>query len=715
MKVLRSTENTTANASPTSTTTKPSSTLAVTTKSPSQLKAKAFESNFDKDPSKLYLSIQQRKWDDATSRAEAYPEECKTWVSRFEDSGKLRWRLLPLHAAIIFKAPEGTIQALLLSYPRAAKHKDDQGMLPIHLTFRNESPVAIAQLLLMSFPQAVHVKDRKGREPSVIVANSRSPLKDQYVEALNLAASFHAVAIAAVESDMLHNFRKKAAIGNLEFDAEKINLMAKIDMLESELNKVQGASEILVNHVNGLESKLCSKNDTESFFATKITNIDSEMRQVTQAKELAEAQLAGVRKRLLQENDKLQAECDDLRDKLENDKSVTEAMTETIETELRGKNSLVERMRVCKEENEICKKEVEDMESLLKKKIESEHSLASQVSALASRLADSTSGTCSAANAFQKRINILMKEKVVLKNNVEVLTVKVQSVLRTLDYMAKEHDKILKLSTVHQKSMETAQEHQDSLSTNAARNEQLMIDAAWEREEIVRILTRQAKQVEQSSQERKRLMDIVKEQSNKMEEVAANRSLLIESIQEQKGKMSTLQKDIDILRKVTSDDLSFLSDGSEDSSFETITPSIVQNRGAHPNQINADDSIEAFNESNVSNIEADQSAAIEAFNESDMSNIETDESAAVEDFHTTFDEDTYEEKGTYEEKDIERILHASSMTNSDDNLLDEEDSVVNDDNVENALSLAEIESSVDHICSEAARLVASMPLPIRKS
>jgi len=663
---------------------KASSTLKVT----SPLKAKTFECNFDKDPSKLYLSIQNRKWNDAISRAEAYPQECKTWVSRFEDSGKLRWRLLPLHAAIIFKAPESTIQALLLSYPRAAKHKDDQGMLPIHLSFRNESPVAIAQLLLMSFPQAVHVQDRKGREPSVIVENSRSPLKDQYVEALNLVAGFHAVAIAAMESDMMHNFRKKAAIGNLEFDAEKINFMAKIDALESELNKVQGASEILINHVNSLESKLCSKNDTESFFATKVTKIDSELRQVTQAKELAEAQLHGERKRLLQDNDMLRAQCDDLRDELENAGMKDKSMTETIETELKGKNSMVDRMRAMNEENAMCKSEVEDMESLLKKKIESEHALASQVSALASRLADSTAGTFSSSNAFQKRINILTKDKALLKKNVDTLTVKVQSVLTTLDYMAKEHDKILKLSTVHQETMESAQEHQETLSTNAARNEQLMIDAAWEREEIVRILTRQAKQVEQSSQERQRFMRIVKEQSDKMEVVATNRSLLVETIQEQKSKMSTLQKDIDVLRKATSDDLSFLSDGSIDSSFETITPSIAQKGKTNPNGINADDDIEVFNDSNVSNIKTDESA---------------DEA-----FDTTFEGDTYEDEN------IEQILHASSsMTDSEDNLLDDED-CFNDENDENALSLAEIESSVDLICNEAARLVASLPLPSRK-
>jgi len=546
----------------------------------------------------------------------------------------------------------------------------------------------------MSYPQSIAVQDRKGREPAVIVQNSRSVLKDQYEEALDLATGFHAVAIAAVESDMMHNFRKKAAVGALEFDAEKINLMAKVDALESELTNCQGASEVLVNHVNSLESQMCSKHDTESYMASKVAKIDHELKEVTQAKELAEAQLARERMKLVRENDKLNVECEELRELVQNAGNKDRSMNEAIETELKGKNSMVERMRNMDKENQECKREVEEMETLLKKKIESEHVLANQVSSLAARLAESTKGTFSSTNAFQKRIDTLTKEKLALKKNVENLTIKVKSVLQTLDYMAKEHDRILKLSTIHQETMETAMGHQESLAINAARNEQIMIDAAWEREEIVRILTRQAKQVEKSSEERKALMGVVKVQTEKMVEVATNRDMLVDSIQGQQGKMASLQKDIDILRRATSEDLSFLSEGicdddgdeseSDDESLNTITPTIARNGGAHL-----------------------WTRTVKSNNESEISQIETNDSTDHVD--QSYDDEEGQEQDDIE-IDIDQMLPGNSSLASDDDLVGDDDSVDDGDRDENDLTLAEIESSVDMICNEAARLVASMPV-----
>ena len=94
------------------------------------------------------------------------------------------------------------MQALLVSYPRAARHRDDQGMLPIHLAIRIESPVPVVQLLLMAYPAALDVQDRKGRIPLVLVQNSRSALKNRYMEALGVVQGYHAVASAAFESEL---------------------------------------------------------------------------------------------------------------------------------------------------------------------------------------------------------------------------------------------------------------------------------------------------------------------------------------------------------------------------------------------------------------------------------------------------------------------------------------------------------------------------------
>ena len=125
------------------------------------------ECDYDKNPTLLYEAIQDKQWKYAINllRKEDVEDQARTWVVRKERNGKLRWRLLPLHAAVIFGSPVKLVEGLLEAYPEAAQCKDDQGMLPLHLCFRNESTWDIADELLTAFPQAIFVSDRKGRTP----------------------------------------------------------------------------------------------------------------------------------------------------------------------------------------------------------------------------------------------------------------------------------------------------------------------------------------------------------------------------------------------------------------------------------------------------------------------------------------------------------------------------------------------------------------------
>lgn len=648
-----------------------SSTIPTTTKnSNSYPQAQTFECNFDKDPTKLYLSIQRKQWEEAISSAKSYPQESKIWVSRYEDTGKLRWRLLPLHAAIIFKATEETVEALLFSYPRASRHKDDQGMLPLHLAIRNMSSARVVQLLLLSYPEAANVQDRKGRLPLALVENMNcaTSVKDRYKEVLQNAQTFHDVVSAAVESDIMHNFRKKAVSGSIEyFDAEKINLVGKIDALEADLSKTQQARDILIGRVNSLEAKLSSKDDTESYLTTRISNIDTSLKEALQAKEVMEAQLASEKKRHDKEKDELRAQCEVFKAKIQElQGDVNKATVQTIETELSSKQYvLADQIAALQKEKENYKNEIEQMEILLQQKIESENSLANQVSALASRLAESTAGTCASTSAFQKRIETLVQEKAELKKTVDTLTLKVTSVLRTLSFMAKEHDRILRMSMTHQDTLQTAKKYQDNLAANAARNEQMLLDAAWEREEIVRILTRQAQEVEKSAEERKKLMKIVKEQNAKIEQVFANRSELVGSIHSQKSRMASLKNDIQVLKQIASDDSSFLSEDDNDD-VNTITPTVVRSKDyGHDFQ----EEFEALNQSSISQSE-------EASSPPDNS-------------------ESYHEESVEHDKDSNSSTLTSSFEESSSQTENQNQSVA--------------ESSVDILCNEAARLVASMP------
>ena len=73
------------------------------------------------DPTKLYKLIEMKSWDKVMQRVLEYPEEAAIWVTRVKKDGSLRWKMLPLHALILLKAPKEVILRTLQSFPEAGK------------------------------------------------------------------------------------------------------------------------------------------------------------------------------------------------------------------------------------------------------------------------------------------------------------------------------------------------------------------------------------------------------------------------------------------------------------------------------------------------------------------------------------------------------------------------------------------------------------------
>lgn len=121
--------------------------------------------DYDLSVTELYEMLEASQWNNVCSRCQANPEEVQTWVVRRNASGDIRWKLLPLHAAVIFKAPLELIEDLLTVYPIAAAQQDDQGLLPLHLAFRHCSDEAVIEKLLHQYPRGVMVKDERERRP----------------------------------------------------------------------------------------------------------------------------------------------------------------------------------------------------------------------------------------------------------------------------------------------------------------------------------------------------------------------------------------------------------------------------------------------------------------------------------------------------------------------------------------------------------------------
>ncbi|KAL9184835.1 hypothetical protein ACHAXT_002612 [Thalassiosira profunda] len=144
------------------------------------------ETDYDLGPTQLYTFIENKHWESAIERIRTAPNEVQTWISRREpdDPNKIRWRLLPLHATCVFRAPLSLIEALIAAYPQGPGLMDDQGMLPIHLACRNGASRGVVMTLLNAYPKSINVKDKKGRTPLNLVENSNSQNKDVVVEAM---------------------------------------------------------------------------------------------------------------------------------------------------------------------------------------------------------------------------------------------------------------------------------------------------------------------------------------------------------------------------------------------------------------------------------------------------------------------------------------------------------------------------------------------------
>jgi len=533
-----------------------------------------FECDYDNNPTELYLCVQRKDWEGAIERSASCPHEASTWVSRKEADGKLRWRLLPLHAAIIFRAPERTISALLFAFAQGAACKDDQGMLALHLAFRNGCDEEVIQLLLMAYPQSVDVQDRKGRTPMVLAQQCNHPNKDAYIKALERGPAYYAVANAAKDGivsspgaapmssvpAMPPTTQSLASIA----PAHIMSLPAltngdRVPGLEAELAKTQETSQVLVDHVNSLEAQLASRSDTERFLATKIANLDSQLKETNAKLEEATTEIENHKLELAKKDEEageraLSAETEvaELKVALADKK---DAELKSYKLTNRERYDLEERVEVSERECAAAQANAAVLEAQLKKKIETEQSLASQVSMLASQLASSASSSSEAAGAYQTKCESLTVENKKLSAHIQELEGKLGTVATALDAMAAEQERIVEAATNHEKTMAACAKSHQAIIDDTTHQETLLEDAAKEREQIVSILMRQAEDAEKTMADREKVLESVKAQEADIMKATQERDAVVDSVNKQREYMDfMLNGELKFLKRTTSED-----------------------------------------------------------------------------------------------------------------------------------------------------------------
>ena len=144
------------------------------------------EADYDVQPTALYSMIEDRQWSAAAQRAESHPREVRTYVYRTDkkDRSSYKWRMLPIHAAILMDAPAFVIQALTSAYRKGTQFPDDTGDYPIHIAVKKHVSEEILNLLLQANPDSIELRNGDDRTPLDIANATRSHNKAYYLEAL---------------------------------------------------------------------------------------------------------------------------------------------------------------------------------------------------------------------------------------------------------------------------------------------------------------------------------------------------------------------------------------------------------------------------------------------------------------------------------------------------------------------------------------------------
>lgn len=205
--------------------------------------------NYDTNVTTLYELLESSNWEKARNRCRTHPHEVRTWIVRRDTiSQKVRWKLLPLHAAVIFQSPTFVVSALIDNYPAAVSRRDDQGMLPLHLAFRyKEDNEDLLELLLTQYPKGVLMKDKRDRVPLEHGRGSKfsAKLLTLYAEA-NVAGSRALTMNGSDSHNKLHDPTGRVSDVIAEYEKKTRTLKS---MYEERIKMIQDQHKAAINQV----------------------------------------------------------------------------------------------------------------------------------------------------------------------------------------------------------------------------------------------------------------------------------------------------------------------------------------------------------------------------------------------------------------------------------------------------------------------------------
>lgn len=526
--------------------------------------------DFDKNPTVLYALVQKKLWKETIARAKKSPEEARAFICRREKDGRIRWRLLPLHAAIVFKAPEDVVETLLTAFPKAAEAKDDQGMLPLHLAFRNGASEVAVNLLLLACPQSVDIPDRKNRVPLTLAKAASSPNREIYIKALEKGPAHYSItalscARARIMTEQDAIFEGKLlkartfheyALSEVVTEGEKKQqeLEETVAEKETELTKLHETSQVLVDHVTSLEAQINTRSDTERFLATKIAKLEQKLKESERLEDEREQFLATKISKLEEEitenehlKDERESNFEDEREEFNKEKENLLAQIDILQTTLSltrekladsictmvqkeeewatTKEKLEEKYRETHLEWANAQANCAIFEAQLKKRMENEHLLASQVSTLASRLAECSHELNEGRVISTKRIKELEDDQLSLNETVEDLTARLQNISAVMQNTHKQQMIIVDDAIGNEEIMADCMETHAKMVSESIQQERHLRLA---REEMMQLLEQS---FGEADEKRHQLMNSITDQGKHFSNMIKTRGSMLSCVQ----------------------------------------------------------------------------------------------------------------------------------------------------------------------------------------
>lgn len=288
--------------------------------------------DYDVKPTELYQAIEAKEWDFALVKLKEDPEQASVWIIRKESNNteKIRWKMLPMHAAVIFKAPAKLIKALIAAFPPCIKMVDDIGMTPLHHGMKEGMDDEVMDILISNHPHALIDRDTKGMTPLDHTKSSAKPFRGAGLRA------YTAAAVMCERERVTDELTKKyqAAINNSEADKKITALANENEVLEGQLNASTAHLAKFMQTYGAMKSRVESLSSVLSIMVQEQDKILSMATQ--QQKDMAAAAL--VRERMMQavakQDDEMMSTAQQSRDVMKDIATKQKEYFQTVATDL---------------------------------------------------------------------------------------------------------------------------------------------------------------------------------------------------------------------------------------------------------------------------------------------------------------------------------------------------------------------------------------------